>query len=172
MSPLRGKILILTGASEGIGAALVTALRARGATLILVARNEARLRENATPHDLVLAGDLTDEAFRVKLVDLATTRFGKIDGLINNAGRGSYFSSLETPLAEARALFELNFFAPFHLTQLVAQHIRATRGTIVNVSSIAGQIPLPGCPSTRQASLRWHPSRPPKGWNYGATGFT
>ncbi len=146
MSPLRGKILILTGASEGIGAALVTALRARGATLILVARNEARLRENATPHDLVLAGDLTDEAFRVKLVDLATTRFGKIDGLINNAGRGSYFSSLETPLAEARALFELNFFAPFHLTQLVAQHIRATRGTIVNVSSIAGQIPLPWLP--------------------------
>ncbi len=146
MSPLSGKILILTGASQGIGAALVTALRARGVSLVLVARNEAKLRENATPHDLVLAGDLTDEAFRAHIVSAAWTRFGRIDGLINNAGRGSYFSSTGTPLQEARSLFELNFFAPFHLTQLVAPHVRAVQGTIVNVSSIAGQIPLPWLP--------------------------
>lgn len=146
MSPLTGKILILTGASEGIGAALVTALRARGATLVMVARNEARLRENATPQDFVLPGDLTSEVFREAIVEKTLTRFGRIDGLINNAGRGSYFSSTGTSLAEARSLFELNFFAPLHLTHLVAPHVRITQGTIVNVSSIAGQIPLPWLP--------------------------
>ena len=138
--------MIVTGASEGIGASLVTALHAKGATLALVARTEARLRERASPGDIVIAGDLTDQAFRESIVPTALARCGRIDVLINNAGRGSYYSACDTPLPEARALFELNFFAPFHLVQLAAPYLREAQGTIVNVSSIAGQISLPWLP--------------------------
>ena len=73
-------------------------------------------------------------------------RCGRIDILINNAGRGSYYPVSTTPLEEARAVFDLNFFAPLALAQLATPHLRKTRGTIVNVSSIAGQIPLPWLP--------------------------
>ena len=73
-------------------------------------------------------------------------RWGRIDILINNAGRGSYYTASTAPLDEARALFELNFFAPLALSQLAVPYLRRTRGTMVNVSSIAGQISLPWLP--------------------------
>jgi short-subunit dehydrogenase len=146
MESLEGKVVIVTGASEGIGAQLATALRARKATLVLTARNETRLRTAAGPADLIVAGDLTVSSTRIGIVEQAMARFGRIDILINNAGRGSYYSASESPLDDTRALFELNFFAPFHLAQLATPFIRKARGTIVNVSSIAGQITLPWLP--------------------------
>ncbi|MCU1325199.1 MAG: short-chain dehydrogenase/reductase [Bryobacterales bacterium] len=143
---LTGKVVIVTGASEGIGSALATALQARGAKLVLVARSEERLRQRAGPDDLVISGDLTKHDLRERIVAQTVAHFGRFDDLINNAGRGSYLSAVESPLEEARSLFELNFFAPFHLTQLTATHVRRVQGTIVNVSSIAGQISLPWLP--------------------------
>lgn len=140
---LQGKVVIVTGASEGIGARLVTALRNRGAKLALVARNEARLKALAGPDDLILPCDLTQDAARPPLVDKVVERWGKIDVLINNAGRGSYFSALANPLEDARNLFDLNFFAPLHLAQVAAPWLKKTKGTLVNVSSIAGQMSLP-----------------------------
>jgi short-subunit dehydrogenase len=100
----------------------------------------------AGPEDLVHAGDLTHESIRTELIARTVERFGRIDVLINNAGRGSYFSTLRTPIEEARSLFELNFFAPLALAQLAAPYLRDSRGSIVNISSIAGQIPLPWLP--------------------------
>jgi short-subunit dehydrogenase len=138
-----GKVVIITGASEGIGAQLAAQLRGRGARLVLSARNEAKLRAAAGPEDLVVAGDLTLEAVRVSLISQTLERFSCIDALINNAGRGSYFSPSQAPLDEARSLFELNFFAPFHLAQLATPALCRSKGTLVNVNSIAGQISLP-----------------------------
>jgi len=138
--------VVITGASEGIGAQLAAQLRVRRAKLVLTARNESRMRAAASGDDLIVAGDLTDEAVRRAVVDGAIERFGGIDVLINNAGRGSYYPASEISLDEARSLFELNFFAPLHLAQLATPHIRRNRGTIVNVSSIAGLISLPWLP--------------------------
>ncbi|MDP9171285.1 MAG: SDR family NAD(P)-dependent oxidoreductase [Acidobacteriota bacterium] len=146
METLEGKVVIVTGASQGIGAHLSAALRARRARLVLTARDESRLRAAAGPEDLVVAGDLTLASTRAELIEKTLARFGRIDVLINNAGRGSYYTASESPLEDTRALFELNFFAPFHLTQLATPSIRAARGSIVNVSSIAGQITLPWLP--------------------------
>ncbi|MEP6715982.1 MAG: SDR family NAD(P)-dependent oxidoreductase [Terriglobia bacterium] len=143
---LEGKVVIVTGASEGIGAQLVAGLRSRGAKLALTARNEARLRTAAGPGDLIVPGDLTLEAIRTEIVEKTVSRFGRIDVLINNAGRGSYFAVSESPLDDARALFELNVFAPLHLTQLATPFLREAGGTIVNISSIGGQITLPWLP--------------------------
>ena len=140
---LSGKIAIVTGASDGIGARLAIALRARGARLALVARNEEKLKAVAGPEDLVIPCDLTQDAAHAPVIDRTIERFGQIDILINNAGRGSYYNAIETPLDDARSMFDLNFFAPFHLAQLAAPSLRKTKGTLVNVSSIAGQMSLP-----------------------------
>ena len=169
MDSLQGKVIIVTGASEGIGARLVTALRQRDARLALVARTEAKLRAVAGPDDLVIPCDLTQEAGRAGIVEKTVERWGRVDALINNAGRGSYFSATETPLEDARGVFELNFFAPFHLVQLAAPWLKQSKGTIVNVRSIAGQISLPWLPvysaskfalasltSTQRMELRRH----------------
>jgi short-subunit dehydrogenase len=118
-------------------------LGTRGAKLVLTARTEARLRVSAAPDALIIAGDLTEESTRRAVIEGAVQRFGRIDILINNAGRGSYYAPSEAPLDDTRARFELNFFAPLHLAQMATPYLKQTRGTIVNVSSIAGQISLP-----------------------------
>jgi uncharacterized protein len=146
MDSWNGKVIILTGASEGIGAHLAGVLRKRGAHLVLNARNETKLAAAAAPDDLVVAGDITDDSVRSAVIAKTVARWGQIDILINNAGRGSYYSASSTPLDDARALFELNFFGPLALAQLALPYLRQTRGTVVNVSSIAGQISLPWLP--------------------------
>jgi short-subunit dehydrogenase len=169
MDSLQGKVVIVTGASEGIGARLVTALRKRGALLTLVARNEANLRAVAGPDDVLVPCDLTRDENRSLIIEKTAERRGRVDVLINNAGRGSYYRATTAPLEDARSLFDLNFFAPFHLAQLAVPWLRQTKGTIVNVSSIAGQISLPWQPiysaskfalasitSTQRIDLRRH----------------
>jgi short-subunit dehydrogenase len=146
MDSLQGKVVIVTGASEGIGARLAMALRKRGALLGLVARNEDKLRAVACPDDLILPCDLVQDAGRAAIIDKTVERWGRIDVLLNNAGRGAYYSATETPLDDARSLFDLNFFAPFHLAQLAAPWLKKSKGTLVNVSSIAGQMTLPWLP--------------------------
>ncbi len=146
MDSFKDKVVIVTGASEGIGAHLAAVLQKRGAHLSLIARNADKLAAVAAPGDLVVHGDLTDDSVRANLIAQTVSRWGRIDVLINNAGRGSYYAASNAPLDEARALFELNFFVPLALAQLAAPHLRRTRGTLVNVSSIAGQISLPWLP--------------------------
>jgi short-subunit dehydrogenase len=146
MDSLKGKAVIITGASEGIGACLAAALQKQGAQLCLTARNEARLSAVAGRDDLIVPGDITVDSVRSAIITKSVARWGKIDILINNAGRGSYYTAATTPLDEARALFELNFFAPFALSQLAIPWLRKNGGTVVNVSSIAGQISLPWLP--------------------------
>jgi short-subunit dehydrogenase len=143
---LDGKVVLITGASEGIGAACAAELAGRGAKLSLTARNEEGLRK-AGPNALITPGDLTREETRRAAVERTLERFGAIDVLINNAGIGSYLPSWSAPLEEARRLMELNYFALLGMIQQVAPHMRERRsGVIVNVSSIGGKIPLPWSP--------------------------
>ena len=101
-------------------------------------------RRRAWSDALVTAGDVTLPEARQAAVERTLDRFGAVDILINNAGMGLYAPAWDTPLEDARRLFELNFFAPLALTQLVAPHMRERRsGVIVNVSSVAGKVTLP-----------------------------
>jgi short-subunit dehydrogenase len=109
-----------------------------------MARSEEKLGRIASPDDLIVAGDVTDGGAREAAVRRALERFGAIDILINNAGRGLYAPAWKAPMADARAMFELNFFAPLAMTQLVVPGMQQRRsGVIVNVSSIAGKVTLP-----------------------------
>ena len=141
------QVVLITGASRGIGAACAEALRGRGAKLCLTARDEASLLRQASANDFVLAGDITSSDFRARLVDGVLQRFGRIDIVVNNAGAGNYWPPSTAPLQEVRQTFELNFFAPLALTQLVLPYMRKQNsGCIVNMSSMGGEIVLPWIP--------------------------
>ena len=138
-----GKVVLITGASEGIGAACAAEFARAGAKLSLTARSEEGLKK-AGPAALVTPGDLTSDDSRRRVVACTLERFGAIDILINNAGVGTYLPSWNMPIEEACGLMELNFFALLELTQLVVPHMRARRGgMIVNIGSIGGKMVLP-----------------------------
>jgi short-subunit dehydrogenase len=139
-----GKVVLITGASEGIGAACAAEFARHGAKLSLTARSEAGLARAAGAEALITPGDLTLEETRREGVDRTLQRYGAIDILINNAGVGSYAPSWAAPMEETRRMWELNFFALLGMTQLVVPHMRARHsGTVVNVGSIGGKMTLP-----------------------------
>jgi short-subunit dehydrogenase len=141
---LDGKVVLITGASDGIGAACAAEFAAAGAHVSLTARSAAGLTLAGGPNALVTAGDLTAESTRREAVERTLARFGGIDVLVNNAGIGLYGHSWSAPLDDVRQLMELNFFALLGMIQLVTPHMRNRgSGTIVNVGSIAGKMPLP-----------------------------
>jgi short-subunit dehydrogenase len=139
-----GKVVLITGASQGIGAACAAEFARAGARLSLTGRSEDRLHRAAPEGALVTPGDVTCDQTRTLLVERTLERYGAIDILINNAGAGLYRPAWDSPMDEVRAMIELNFFAALGLTQLVTPHMRARRsGLIVNVGSIAGKLTLP-----------------------------
>ena len=139
-----GKVVLITGASEGIGAACAAEFAAAGAKVALASRSPERLRAAAPQGAFLAPGDLTIPEDRARMVQSTVDHYGAIDILINNAGVGIYQPSWEMPMEEARYLMEVNFFAPLAMTQLVVPHMRPRRsGMIVNVWSIAGKMVLP-----------------------------
>jgi short-subunit dehydrogenase len=139
-----GKVVLITGASQGIGAACAAEFARAGARLSLTARSEEGLRAAAVPGALITPADITSEEQRRRVVERTLERFGAIDILINNAGIGLYRPSWDTPIEEVRRLMELNFFAVLGMTGLTVPHMRARRsGMVVNVGSIGGKMTLP-----------------------------
>lgn len=141
---IENRVVLITGASDGIGAECARVFSQRGAKLSLTARSEERLHAAGGPDALVTAGDITVTETRRRVVDATLERFGRIDILVNNAGAGLYSAAWCVAEDKARALFELNFFAPLALVQLVVPQMRRQgSGMIVNVGSVAGRITLP-----------------------------
>lgn len=135
------KVVIITGASSGIGAGAAIHLSKLGAKLVLTGRNEANLKVTVTEcigEVLSVISDMNVENDRQKIVSETLKRFGKIDVLVNNAGIGEYGDLLTTDLNKFDDIFNTNVRSVFHLTQLVAPHLIETKGNIVNVSSVAG----------------------------------
>ncbi len=138
------RVVLVTGASSGIGEAAVLALLARGYRVHAAARRVERmapLREaGAQIHFL----DLTDESSIHVLIENILQTEGRLDSLVNNAATAAYGSVEEVSLADARRQFEVNLFGLARLTQLVVPVMRAQRsGTIVNISSVGGRIHTP-----------------------------
>ena len=139
-----GKVALITGASQGIGAACAAEFARAGARLSLAARSEEGMRAAGGPGALITAADLTTEEGRRRVLERTLERYDAIDILINNAGIGLYRPSWDSPMDEVRRLMELNFFAVAGMTQLVIPHMRARHsGMVVNVGSIGGKMTLP-----------------------------
>jgi short-subunit dehydrogenase len=147
---LDGLVVIVTGASAGIGEATARMLAREGATVVLTARRQDRLEkvcndiESAGGRALAVAGDVTSDADRKRLVDEVIRSFGRIDALVNNAGFGQRGPIELVPVDAIRNNFETNLFSLIALTQLVIPIMRQQkRGRIVNISSVAGKIARP-----------------------------
>jgi len=138
------KVALVTGASAGIGKAVVRRLLADGWTVYGAARRIGNMEDIQAQGAQVLAMDVTDEASMQAAVSGILAAEGRIDALVNNAGYGSYGAIEDVPLAEGRRQFEVNVFGVARLTQLVLPSMRqARRGTIVNITSMGGRIWMP-----------------------------
>ncbi|AXQ28152.1 SDR family oxidoreductase [Solimonas sp. K1W22B-7] len=139
-SKVKGQVIVVTGASKGIGFATAQVLASRGARVALLARGEAGLQEAAAqlPADQVFtaAVDVCDKAGVEKALDAVIAKWGRIDGIINNAGF-QFARRIELmPEAEVRKMVDVNFLATVFACQLAIPRLRKTGGgRIVNISS-------------------------------------
>jgi NAD(P)-dependent dehydrogenase (short-subunit alcohol dehydrogenase family) len=140
------RVWLITGASSGFGRAIAEAALASGDAVVATARRTDGLDDLAPGERVhVLPLDVTDAAQREAVVAEALERFGRIDVLVNNAGRTQVGAVEETTEEELRALFDLHFFAPAALTRAVLPHMRRQgSGAIVQMSSVGGQVTAPG----------------------------
>jgi short-subunit dehydrogenase len=138
------KVVLITGASSGIGKETAILLAKSGCTVYGAARRLEKMQDIKESGVHLLAMDVTDEASMVKGVNDLLKAEKRIDVLVNNAGYGSYGSLEDVPLSEARYQFEVNIFGMARLTQLVLPQMRKQKeGTIINISSIGGKLGEP-----------------------------
>jgi NAD(P)-dependent dehydrogenase (short-subunit alcohol dehydrogenase family) len=132
-------VILVTGASAGIGTATVKLLLAQGHTVYAAARRVERMKDLEELGAKLLQMDVTDDESMVRGVQQIINAEKKIDVLVNNAGYGSYGSLEEVPMSEAKYQFEVNVFGLARLTQLVVPYMRKQgSGRIINVSSMGG----------------------------------
>src|SRR3954447_17231421 len=136
----QGAVVIVTGASSGLGQQFAGALAAAGAIPVLAARRADRLAHlrDELPGADAIACDVTDAGDRERLVATVLERHGRLDGLVNNAGAGATGPALRTSADAFARVLDLNLTAPFALACLAANAMRDGGGSIVNVASVMG----------------------------------
>jgi short-subunit dehydrogenase len=146
---ITGRVVVVTGASMGIGEALAHLFAARGCSVVLSSRDAgraeaARQRIGHSERTLALSCDIRNREEIDKVVSLTLHHFGRIDVWINNAGYGMRDSVEMMDMAECRSLFDTNLFGAIQGMQAVIPVMKQQgSGTIINISSVAGHIPLP-----------------------------
>lgn len=148
--PFRDQIVIVTGASAGIGRALALRLASQGATIALAARRADRLEQVATEcrqqggEALVVPTDVSVETQCKQLVDTTLGAFGQLDLLINNAGLAASALFDDFPdLHLFQHTLNVNFYGAVYCTYYALPHLKQTRGRIVTLSSLGGKVALP-----------------------------
>ncbi|CAF4885921.1 unnamed protein product [Pieris macdunnoughi] len=143
---LKGKVVIITGASAGIGAAIAIEFSKKNSDVILVGRNETRLNEVAMQceangcYPTVINADITIDSEAARVIQETVKKFNKIDILINNAGILRKSSLIDGSFLEAfDEILKLNLRAAVNLVNLATPHLIASKGNIVNISGVAGR---------------------------------
>lgn len=155
----KDKVVIVTGASSGIGEATAREFARNGSKVVMAARSEERL---ATIIDEIKANngttcyvktDVTKEDDCRKLVETAVFKYGTVNILINNAGLSMRAVFDDMDLKVLRRLMDVNFWGTVYCTKYALPHLVANRGSLVAVSSVAGFHGLPGGQATQHQNL-------------------
>lgn len=147
---VQGKVVIITGASMGIGEATARIFAEAGAKLVLAARSADKLEVvarnlPAEVETLLVPTDMTDQAQVKTLIDKAYECFGRIDILINNAGQAAVGTIATVSPDSYRQIIELNIFGPLHALQAVVPRMKEQGGgVIINISSNVSKMAIPG----------------------------
>ncbi len=148
---MKDKIVIITGASSGIGKACAVECAKRGAKVALAARNVEKLQETAIEiqkkyhtETLSIQTDVTQETDCENLIEKTVQHFGKIDILINNAGIAMRGLFKDTKLEVIKKVVDVNFWGTVYCTKFALPYLLQTKGSVVGVISIAGYMGLPG----------------------------
>ena len=147
---MKDKVVIITGASSGIGKALAFELGARGAVVVIAARSKDKLEviesdlKKTGINVLVVCTDVSIEADCRKLIDVTVEKYGRIDMLINNAGISMRALFEHVDLDVIRRLMDINFWGTIYCTKFALPYLLKAKGSVVGVSSIAGFKGLPG----------------------------
>lgn len=147
---MQNKVVIITGASSGIGKALVYEFARQGAKIVMAARNLTKLHQieedlkNKGTEAISVPTDVTDEKACQLLVEKAIERFGGIDILVNNAGISMRAIFKEVDLKVIRKVMDVNFWGTVYCTKYALPYLLLNRGSVVGIISVAGFIGLPG----------------------------
>ncbi|KAL0871100.1 hypothetical protein ABMA27_004904 [Loxostege sticticalis] len=143
----KNKVVLVTGASSGIGAAIALKFAEEGASVAIVGRNEEKLKkvtENIAKvgnKPLVIVADMTKDNDVQRIVNDTLKQFGKIDVLVNNAGVSRYTDITdENAMKEYDNVINTNLRSVVYLTHLASKYIIESKGNIINISSVAGKI--------------------------------
>jgi ketoreductase RED2 len=143
----RGQVVAVTGSSSGIGAATARAFARAGASVLVNSArsvDEGEAVARSLPDALYVQGDISDPAVPERLVSAALERWGRLDTLVNNAGTTALIPHQDLEAASVdvwRRIFEVNVFATWAMSVAAVPALRETRGSIVNVASVAGVRP-------------------------------
>jgi NAD(P)-dependent dehydrogenase (short-subunit alcohol dehydrogenase family) len=144
LKPVEQQVIVLTGATSGIGLATTRALASLGARLVLVARNDEALEEVANEcrgrggEAVAVAADVGHFDDLERVARIATETFGGFDTWINNAGVAIYGTCEEVPLEDHRRLFETNYWGVVHGSLIAVKHLRPKGGKIITTGSVLG----------------------------------
>ncbi len=145
MSYWQGKVVLVTGGSDGLGKSIARAYGETGAKIMLAARGAGKLEQatrELTDAGLTVASmpaDVTNQEDVDRLVASTIEQFGQLDCLVNNVGRSTRGNVLETSPDEFRELMELNFLSVVRCTQAAAPHLVESQGHVVNIGSLASK---------------------------------
>ena len=169
---LDGRVIVLTGASSGLGHRFATLLGAAGADVVVSARRAERLAELADGNDRLLAVpcDITAPGAPASLVAAAVDAYGRIDGVVNNAGISRVLAAIDDEADDFRHELEINLVAPYELARTAARWMieNGRPGSIVNIGSVlgnggGGRLKVPGYAAakggihnlTRELASQW-----------------
>jgi short-subunit dehydrogenase len=146
---LSDQVIVITGASSGIGLTTARAAAKQGAKLVLAARSEDALKtlqqeiQNAGGEAIYVVADVTRPEDVQRIAQTAIERFGRFDTWVNDAGGSVYGRIMDVPVEDERQLFEVNYWGVVYGSRVAAEHLRSRGGALINIGSVASDRAIP-----------------------------